>query len=137
MKNVLKHSILSILLIALFISCEIGLGNSVDTEVPVQEIKTPDPATVAVIRGDFPIIGNWSDDGTIDFVTVTIKNDTSTVFEGNASVNTSGSGEGTWSCKVSPGENGIKDGSYYVSVKIQDTAGHSSIASSQGFSLGG
>lgn len=131
MKNILKYSIFSILLIALFISCEIGLGNSVDTEVPVQEIETPNPATVAVIRGDFPIIGNWSDDGTIDFVTVTIKNDTSTVFEGNASVNTSGSGEGTWSCKVSPGENGIKDGSYYVSVKIQDTAGHSSIASSQ------
>lgn len=131
MKNVLKYSIFSILLIALFISCEIGLGNSVDTEVPVQEIKTPNPASVAVIRGDFPVTGVWSDDGSIESVIVTIKNDTSTVFEGNASVQTTENGKGTWSCIVSPHENGIKDGSYYVSVKIQDTAEHSSIASSQ------
>ena len=59
-------------LVALFsilsISCEIGLGASVDTDPPSLSIKNP--PVDAVIRDDFAISGIWSDDGTIASVSV-------------------------------------------------------------------
>ena len=131
MKKFFIKALFSLFLVGFFSSCEIGLGNSVDTEVPQHKIQTPDPDSVAIIRGAFPIKGTWTDDGEIDSVTVTIKNDTTTVYSEKAVVTNPASGSGTWSCVVSPEEKGILDGSYFVSVTIKDKSEHSSVTTSQ------
>ena len=58
--------------IASFISCEVGLGSAVDVAAPDINITTP--PTAAVIRQSFAIAGDWSDDGTIKSLEVTLKN---------------------------------------------------------------
>ena len=52
-------------------SCEIGLGASVDTEPPSISIDTPE--VDSVIRDKFLIGGSWSDDGSIAELKVKIK----------------------------------------------------------------
>ena len=118
--------IISTVFIILTLSCEIGLGPAVDTEPPRLEISTPSPD--AVIRGDFKIGGNWSDDGTIESVVVTMKrtdgNGTSTEFvaefkEGeNDNLN-------TWGCVINPlATKTLLDGNYIAQVDITDAGKH-------------
>ena len=63
---------LNFVLLSLFIfltlSCEIGLGSSVDTEAPSLEILNP--PSDAVIRDKFAISGKWKDDGSLSEVFV-------------------------------------------------------------------
>lgn len=131
MKKFFIKALFSLFVVGLFSSCEIGLGNSVDTEVPQNKITTPNPDSVAIIRGDFPIKGSWTDDGEIDSVTVTIKNDEKTVYSEKAVLTDPAAGSGNWSCVVSPDNYGILDGSYFVSVTIKDKAEHTSVTTSQ------
>ncbi len=56
------------IIILFTISCEIGLGEAVDTEAPSLEIGMP-PAD-AIIRDAFVISGTWADDGSISAITV-------------------------------------------------------------------
>ena len=44
----------------LFLTCEVGLGNSVDTKPPTVSISYP-PTTVSYIRGDFVVAGSATD----------------------------------------------------------------------------
>ena len=116
--------LLSIFII-LIISCEIGLGSSVDTEAPVIEVSLP-PAD-AVIRDSFTLSGIWTDDGSIAEVTVSLtrldSGDTFN-FEGEADTDDSVSDGGVWSAFIDPLANGIKDGTYEALVAITDNGGH-------------
>lgn len=103
------------------------MGAAVDTEPPRLEISTPKPD--AVIRGDFKIGGNWSDDGTIESVVVTMKRTdglgTSLEFaaeykEGeNDNLN-------VWSCLINPiaTSSQLLDGNYIAQVDITDAGKH-------------
>ena len=63
--------VLLLVFIALTFSCEIGLGSSVDTDPPTIDITTP--PVDSIIRDSFLIGGNWSDDGEIAGVSVSLK----------------------------------------------------------------
>ena len=57
-----KIAIALLTIISIFtISCEIGLGASVDTEPPALTIQTPQ--VDSIIRDDFAISGTWTDEG--------------------------------------------------------------------------
>ena len=118
----------TLLLILIIVSCEIGLGSSVDTEAPTISIENP-PAD-AKIREAFMIDGNWSDDGAISKLSIELKSNDSKIsakhtFEGtlNYEVKSSG-GKGTWYALIDPIKEGIKDGTYEATVTIVDSMGH-------------
>lgn len=70
-KSILLFSLISILI---FSSCEVGLGESVDTENPSVEITYPPNGSV--IRGAFTFAGVCADDKGVSKVSVTVrKND--------------------------------------------------------------
>lgn len=70
-KSILLFSLISILI---FSSCEVGLGESVDTENPSVEITYPPNGSV--IRGSFTFAGVCADDKGVSKVSVTVrKND--------------------------------------------------------------
>jgi len=70
-KNSLAGFILFVLIASgSMITCEIGLGNSVDTKPPTVSITYPD--SLSVIRGDFVIAGTAVDETALDFVEVSI-----------------------------------------------------------------
>ena len=125
-----KRGLLSILVgmavlsFTLFNSCEIGLGESVDTAAP--SIKIDSPNTSAIIRDAFAIKGTWSDDGTISRIEVILTN-TETKKEDTFG-GQMGSGD-NWSCVINPKEAGIKDGKYEATIRIYDNGGHSTTTS--------
>lgn len=113
------------LLILIFVSCEIGLGSSVDTESPELTIKNP-PAD-AVIRDAFAISGIWKDDGTIDSISVNmvpIKGGKTQKYNGTFTVNEPQRDNGTWNIVIKPEESGLIDGDYEAVVAIKDKGGH-------------
>ena len=116
---------LSILFI--FISCEIGLGASVDTEAPNLEIQNPSPD--AIIRGVFKIGGTWSDDGTIETVSVKLSRTDGKGKELEYQATFAVSNEdspNTWNCIINPQDpaNIVLDGNYVAQVDITDTGKH-------------
>lgn len=116
---------LSILFI--FISCEIGLGSSVDTEAPQLEIQNPSPD--AIIRGAFRIGGIWSDDGTIETVTVKLSRTDGKGSEIEYQANFAESNDdspNTWNCIINPQDsaNTVIDGNYIAQVDITDGGKH-------------
>lgn len=135
MKKLLHFITVLLISIILFFSCTIGLGESVDTEVPTVSIVSPDPHAVFSICGDFLIQGTWKDDGTIKSVVVTLKQDKDKKakdFSYNAVFNEHRDNEHIWQCMIpAASEAEITDGSYLVSVKITDMSGHNSTATSQ------
>ena len=135
MKKLLHFITVLLISIILFFSCTIGLGESVDTEVPTVSIVSPDPHAVFSICGDFLIQGTWKDDGTIKSVVVTLKQDKdkkAKEFFYNAVFNEHRDNEHIWQCMIpAASEAEITDGSYLVSVKITDMSGHNSTATSQ------
>nr|MCR4580824.1 hypothetical protein [Treponema sp.] len=129
--------LVSLLTLILFPSCQIGLGETVDTlpaEISFSEAESA-PVSNAVIRGVFALGGNWSDDGKISEVKINISsNSTSstasvsgTVIEGDTK------GSGTWEAIIDPFKKtdsnpdglGLLDGTYDFHVVIKDAAGHS------------
>lgn len=125
-KNSLAGFILFVLIASgSMITCEIGLGNSVDTKPPTVGITYP-PAN-SIIRGDFILAGTVQDETALDSVTLTLTNvETNTVVgTWNADIDRE---KNTWSYRVenSPlGEAGfspISDGSYQLAVVAKDSA---------------
>ena len=127
MRNIFKT--LSILFFGsiFFLSCEIGLGASVDTEAPNLEIQNPSPD--AIIRGVFKIGGTWSDDGTIETVSVKLSRTDGKGKELEYQATFAVSNEdspNTWNCIINPQDsaNTVLDGNYIAQVDITDGGKH-------------
>ena len=106
-------------------SCTVGLGESIDTEVPTVQIQYP-PAS-AVVRDWFYIAGNSSDDKGVDEVSVYVYSSTGEKIDvGKTSVEKNG----TWKIKVdvqdSDGNDVLKDGTYVFYAVAKDSSGQSS-----------
>lgn len=109
----------------LFMSCEIGLGSSVDTEAPSITITVP--ATDSIIKDKFAVAGTWSDDGSIDSVNVTVKRTDGNGSQYTYDADVSGSdGSGQWLAVINPllEDKKLIDGSYEATVAITDNGGH-------------
>ena len=125
-------SVLSLLIIEslLTFSCEVGLGPAVDISAPSVVISSPRDS--AVIRGEFALMGTWSDDGTLDKINVvlnstsnpSLKYEFSGEFTGNAQDE-----QKNWRCVINPlsETKPIKDGEYKATVYTIDTAKHTTI----------
>ena len=98
-KSILLFSLISILI---FSSCEVGLGESVDTENPSVEITYPPNGSV--IRGAFTFAGVCADDKGVSkvFVTVRKNDDASFVKEYEAKILDGGK----WTCILNEVQNG-------------------------------
>ena len=119
------------ILFSLFLSCEIGLGSAVDTQVPEISIDTPEVGTI--IRDSFSIRGTWSDDGSIKEIKLTLKTlehdgSGSVIYSKSCTIVNNSDSHNTWVCTINPIEESIKDGTYEATVKITDEADHSTIA---------
>lgn len=126
-----KIAVTLLTIFSLFIiSCEIGLGASVDTDPPSIDIVTPQVDTI--IRDNFAIGGTWSDDGTIASIIVKLER---TDGYGSPIDNLiadftlpeKGEIEGNWSYIIKPVEDNIIDGPYQATVTITDTTGRKTI----------
>lgn len=115
-----------------FESCDVGLGESVDTIPPTISITYP--PTSSVIRDAFVVSGTWVDDKGVSLVKVTVRND-----ETGATVASrfAGLGIGRWNTSfnvASKDESGkliypIPDGKYTISVTAMDLSGRFSATS--------
>src|SRR5574344_2242366 len=123
-----------------FLSCQIGLGASVDVESPVVEITYP-PAS-AIIKGTFVFAGTCSDDKGVSSATVTVTNTTTGKSYGTYAASVASNGS-SWSVSLNEASNGSNsyngwsypDGSYEVSVVAYDGVGHNSGVSSRAFEI--
>ena len=133
----MKKNLLSVFAVVLtvfcgiFLSCEVGLGDSIDTKVPKVEINSP--SADYIVRDEFSISGTWSDDGELKDIDVVLTNtSTKRKYPENDSfkatiIKEGGKDGGNWTCKINPhSESKIPDGSYEVSVTAIDTAGNKS-----------
>ena len=128
MKRKQLHSSLKVIGVFLFIlflsTCDVGLGESIDTTVP--EVSIDEPKAGTIVSGHFDFSGTAKDDGVISNVEVTFKGLGTTtseyVFNSN-SANSNGvkvelSNE-KWNLAIdSTGNSGVADGTYSLSVKI-------------------
>lgn len=124
-KKILNFLLLSSIVSAifmLFFACSVGLGESVDTEVPKIEITYP-PASHAV-RDWFLLAGTCSDDKGVDSITVSAENISTnkTIVIGTVSP----AKDGSWSIRINEkDENGnfkLKDGTYTFSAVAKDSS---------------
>ncbi len=111
------------------VSCEIGLGASVDTEPPALTIQNP--PVDSIIRDDFAISGIWSDDGYIDKIIVKLErtdgNGSPIEYEAPFVISDGKINEGTWKAIIKPKTENVLDGPYQATVTIKDTVGRTSI----------
>ena len=109
-------------------SCQIGLGASVDTmppEITFAE-SDADPLSNAVIRGAFVLRGDWSDDGKLKEIKITLSSNSvsssaeiiGTIIEGEDK------GSGSWQALINPDDLGLIDGTYDIRVSVKDNGGH-------------
>lgn len=124
-KKILNFLLLSSIgsaIFMLFFACSVGLGESVDTEVPKIEITYP-PASRAV-RDWFYLAGNCSDDKGVDSIVVSAKNiSTNENFTLGTAIPAK---DGTWQIKINEKDSGgnykLKDGTYTFSVIATDSS---------------
>lgn len=124
-KKILNFLLLSSIgsaIFMLFFACSVGLGESVDTEVPKVEITYP-PASSAV-RDWFYLAGNCSDDKGVDSIVVSAKNIST---DENFTLGTAiPAKDGTWQIKINEKDSGgnykLKDGTYTFSVIATDSS---------------
>lgn len=111
------------------ISCEIGLGASVDTDPPSLTISNP--PVDAIIRDDFALSGTWTDDGSIDSISIKLErtDGNGSAFNYNADfvVSEGKINEGTWRAVIKPVSEKVLDGPYQAIVTIKDTVGRTTI----------
>lgn len=114
-------------LVFAFSSCDVGLGESIDTSVPTVSITQP--ASSSSVSGDFVIGGVANDDKSLDKVVLTIKN-TATGETTTQTTNISGK---NWSIVLD--KLNFKDGTYSVDVVAYDGAGRVSGTASRVFDV--
>lgn len=124
-KKILNFLLLSSITSAIFMllfACSVGLGESVDTEVPKIEITYP-PAS-SPVRDWFLLAGTCSDDKGVDSITVSAENISTnkTIVIGAVSP----AKDGSWSIRINEkDENGnfkLKDGTYTFSAVAKDSS---------------
>ena len=121
-------------------SCDVGLGESVDTQAPAIEITYP-PVS-AVIRDSFILYGSWTDDKSVSKISVSVMNtETKEVVLSNVSAEI---GSGSWQIELNNKDDSNKnyyngwqfaDGTYQISVVATDNAGHTSGTVSRTFDI--
>lgn len=124
-KKILNFLLLSSIgsaIFMLFFACSVGLGESVDTEVPKIEITYP-PAS-SPVRDWFCLAGNCSDDKGVDSIVVSAKNiSTNENFTLGTAIPAK---DGTWQIKINEKDSGgnykLKDGTYTFSVIATDSS---------------
>jgi len=111
------------------ISCEIGLGASVDTDPPSLNISNP--PVDAIIRDDFALSGTWTDDGTIGSISVELSrtdgNGEKLSYTGTFAEDSRKGGSGTWSIDIPAKSSSITDGTYQAVVTIKDATDRTTI----------
>ena len=124
-------AVLFILLSVCILSCEVGLGESVDTEAPKISITYPDAKSV--IKDRFVLAGECSDDRMVTSVQVTIldsANKPVTGYELKAPVVETGKSSQVWSVEINAknadGSYPLKDGKYTFRTIATDGAGRKS-----------
>lgn len=124
-------AVLFILFSVFILSCEVGLGESVDTEAPKISITYPDAKSV--IKDRFVLAGECSDDRMVSSVQVTIldsANKPVTGYELKAPVVETGKSSQVWSVEINArkedGSYPLKDGKYTFRTIATDGAGRKS-----------
>ncbi|WP_022933516.1 hypothetical protein [Treponema bryantii] len=111
------------------ISCEIGLGASVDTDPPSLNISNP--PVDAIIRDDFALSGTWTDDGEIGSIAVELSrtdgNGEKLSYTGTFAEDSRKGGSGTWSIDIPAKSSSITDGTYQAVVTIKDATDRTTI----------
>lgn len=112
---------------ALFVSCEIGLGSSVDTQPPLVAVESP--TADYIIKDAFVMQGTCSDEQGVQAISVSLKN-TATKKSYSGYTGKIDSVKGTWTCTINPLSESkpIPDGTYEATVKATDFAGRTSVA---------
>ncbi len=135
-KNGVVFGLLFLLQAAFFAGCNVGLGESIDVDSPVLEIKYPPIA--ATIRDKFILYGTWGDDKGVTSVAVSLVNTDTKEKVGSflATVNS----DKTWQLELNEFDSETRkfkyiDGSYQVSAAAYDAAGHTSGESSRTFDI--
>lgn len=134
-KNSKSFFFFSILIAAFSIlfSCNVGLGDAVDTEAPKVSISYP-PASRPV-RDWFVLAGTCSDDKGVASVSILATNTETSKTYGPYSATVS---DGTWTCKINEKSDGkflLVDGKYSFDVTAKDTSGRVSGVSSRTFEI--
>ena len=107
----------------LLASCNIGLGEAIDTESP--EIDITSPNNGAVIRDKFAIKGTYSDDGQIKSIKLSLNNNETGIIKSYEA----DFADNSYIFTVDPLKEGLIDGKYEANITITDTYGHSTKAS--------
>lgn len=113
----------------LFLTCEVGLGDSVDTKPP--KVSVASPAVDSVISGTFSLQGEASDDTSLKSVSVSLAETTTGAVYGpfTANVDTATKGwSATINAKNAEGTYEIPDGMYQLTITATDNANRTSIA---------
>jgi len=117
-------------------SCQIGLGASVDTEAPT--LKITYPPSSAVIKGSFTFAGTCDDDLGVTAIAVTVTNtESSKTWSYDAEVDNKNWHVLNMNEADASAASGYKfpDGKYEISVVASDAAGHTSGTSSRSFEI--
>ncbi|WP_039924792.1 Ig-like domain repeat protein, partial [Treponema sp. JC4] len=124
-KNFILGALAALSIFVFFPTCEIGLGESVDTEPPTGSISSP--GVNAVIRDAFLLQGQWHDEAGIKQVAVELKynsegNNKGKKYSYDATINK----DNTWTCKIDPESKTqpLVDGTYLATIVIYDNGGH-------------
>lgn len=128
-KKILNFLLLSSIISAIFMllfACSVGLGESVDTEVPKIEITYP-PASSAV-RDWFCLAGTASDDKGVASVSVSAENISTNEITDLGTFTPEK--DGTWAVKINEKDSSenykLKDGTYTFCVIAKDTSNQKS-----------
>ena len=120
----LACSLLTIIIL-FTISCEVGLGPSVDTDPPTLNIN--EDLVDTTISGSFDIEGTYTDDGSITELSAILKRtdgfSSDIPLTGTYLEDIKKRGTGTWKVPVDPVSEGIIDGAYQATVSIKDGVG--------------
>lgn len=132
MKHFFKTSILTMITSLPLLSCEIGLGTAVDTQIPTVTIDSP--SSSEVVKGDITFAGTWDDDKSIKDVRLTLKNDIDEILLDSIEAEMLPEADKKWNFAVAtnasenPEEGVLKlpDGKYELKAVAHDNAGHTS-----------
>lgn len=113
-------------LIFVFASCDTGLGESIDTSVPVVTVSSPESG--AVLSGTVNISGSCTDDKAVARVAVTVTNTLTGVQAGVYNAAIVGN---TWTLAVK----NLADGTYSANAICYDAAGRQSGVASRVFDV--